>query len=65
MLKMAGWIKGFSGSEVAEDQVKKLGHDSADDDDRLLTFGSKSFCKGLAGWIVSHGAHGWIEERFA
>ena len=45
--------------------MKKLGHDSADDDDRLLTFGSKSFCKGLAGWIVSHGAHGWIEERFA
>lgn len=66
MLEMAGWIKGFSGSEDTEDQVKKLGHDSADNHNRLLALGSESVCKGLVKgvgpekqWVLESGGSPW------
>ena len=58
-------IKGFAGSEDAEDQVKQLGHDGTDDDDRLLALGSEAVGESLAGGVVTHGAHGRVEECFA
>lgn len=58
MLEVAGWIKGFAGSEDAEDQVKQFGHD-ADDDDRLLALGSEAKSTFILGGVSENNPRGF------
>jgi len=57
-------VEGFAGAEDAEDQMEKLGHDGADDDDGFLPFGFEPLGEGFAQRIETHGAHGRKEEGF-